>query len=744
MGGASRRPHDRLIGVWTIANLWAYIAVGALLVLFGSTAFAQGPIDQTPVLISADEITYDETLAIVKASGNVEVSQAGRVLLADTISYNQRTTVVTASGNVTLMEPNGDVLFADFVELTDDMREGFIRDVRILLSDRSRLAAASGLRSGGRKTLFRKAVFSPCELCRQDPTRAPLWQLKAVEVEHDQTEKVIRYRDAWMEMFGVPVMYMPYFEHPDPTVERKSGLLAPTIGSSDILGLTYQQPYHWAIGPDRDATFAPIFTTKMGVAMAGDYRHLFESGRLDIRASGTVADRVNSDGVVEEDSFRGHIDSTLRYDLTDIWRAGADVQLASDDTYMRVYKFSNERTLTSRAFAEGFKGRDYLAINNYYFQGLRATDRQSESPIILPLVDYNFVSEPGVGGGRYTFDGNLLALTRRDGRDSRRISTVTGWELPFTSPLGDIYTFGARLQADAYWVQGVDPNSNDPNPQGRKVDEVTGRFFPQVSANWRYPWGRSTGSIHQIIQPMTQVVLAPNGSNPDEIPNEDSLDFEFDDTNLFSLNRFPGRDRVDSGSRVDYGLKWSASGEEGGYANAFLGQSYRFARQSDGPAGSGIEEKLSDVVGRVQFVPLQDLDLTYRTRLDKDDFSFRRNEIGVHAGPPILDLDLRYALVKSVPVQSEFGNREELTWRLGSRLSRYWSVFGGQRIDLEANETRQSRIGIDYRDECFVIQGVVERNFFSDREIEPETAFFITVSFKYLGEFSSGGIGNSR
>ncbi len=707
-------------------------------------ALAQDLDTEMPALISADELTYDENLAVVTAKGNVEVAQGERVLLADTVTFNQRTEVVTASGNITLMEPSGEILFADFVELTDDMREGFIRDIRVLLTDRSRLAAANGLRSGGRKTVFRKGVFSPCELCREDPTRAPLWQLKAVEIEHDQEEKVIIYRDAWMEMFGVPVMYLPYFEHPDPTVERKSGFLAPTFGSSEILGTTFQQPYYWAIGTNRDATIAPIITGKQGIVMTGRYRHLFPDAELQLRGSGTIADRTRSDGTIKTDSFRGHIDSSIRYDLTDTWRAGADIQRSTDDTYMRIYNFSDDRTLTSRAFAEGFNGRNYLSANAYAYQGLRATDIQSETPIILPLVDYNFVSEPGAAGGRYTFDGDFLILTRDDGRDSRRISTITAWELPYNSEFGEVYTFTAQVQADGYWVNGVAPGSNEVNPSGETENEVTGRMFPQLAANWRYPWVRSSGSVHQVVQPMAQVVLAPNGSNPNVIPNEDSLDFEFDDTNLFSLNRFAGRDRIDPGSRVDYGLKWTAHGEEGGFVSAFLGQSYRFNEPGVFAVGSGVSDDLSDLVGRVQIAPTHEIDLTYRTRLDKDDFSARRNEVDLTIGPPALNLNLDYTFVASEPGESEFGNREELNWTVSSKFSRYWSVFGSHLIDIDESETLQARFGLTYHDECFLITGVAERNFFSDREIEPEDAFFVSVVFKHLGGVSTTGVDSGQ
>ena len=550
---------------------------------------------------------------------------------------------------------------------------------------------------------------------------------------------MIRYRDAWMEIFGIPIFYTPYFEHPDPTVERKSGLLAPTFGSSDILGTTYQQPYFWVIGPDKDATIAPILTTNQGVTVAGEYRQLLRDGRIDLRGSLGLSNRTESDGTIDEDVLRGHIDSTARFDINKAWRWGVDAQRATDDTYLRIYNFSSERTLTSRAFVEGFNGRNYLAVNSYLYQGLRSTDINDELPIIFPLAEYSYMSDPGIAGGKYTLDASLLALTRVEGRDSRRVSVRLGWELPYTGPAGDVYNLVARVQSDGYWVDGVDPNSDEVNPTGPTESGLTGRIFPQLALQWRYPWVRNSGTMHQVVEPMAQVVIAPTGSNPGEIPNEDSLDFEFDDTNLFSLNRFTGVDRVDPGTRVDYGLKWTITGDKGGWASAFVGQSYRLETDSVIAAGSGVEDNFSDFVGRIEIKPTYALGLRYRFRFDKDDFSVRRNELDLQVGPPALNLNLGYTLIDTAPQTNEFGDREELNWTLNSRLSRYWSAFGGQRIDLVENITLQSRIGLVYADECFYIQAVFERSKFSDREIEPEDSVFVNIVFKYLGGVSSAG-----
>ena len=700
------------------------------------------PSPDIPALIQAQEISFDENLGIVVAKGNVEITQNDRVLQADSVSYNMRSDVVTASGNVRLVEPSGEIIFAEFAEVTGDLREAFIRDIRILMTDNSRLAGANGQRTEGNFTEVNKGVFSPCELCRDDPIRPPLWQLKAERVIHDQEDQTVRYHDAWLEIYGVPVAYTPYFEHPDPTVQRKTGFLAPTFGRSERLGFTAQTPFFWNISPDRDLTIAPIFTTDESAVFVGTYREAFSNGELEFTGSATVADREDKVGEIDRSVFRGHVEAFGRFDIDDTWRIGFDANRASDDTYLRVYKFSDEGDLTSRLFAEGFRGRNYLSVNNFLYQGLQDGDDDGETPIVSPLIDYNFLSQPLFWDSTFSLDTNLLVLTRTDGRDSNRLSMEGGWRLPFTGPLGDRYEISALLTADGYWVNDNDPNSEEVNPPGDTKDYFTGRVVPRLALNWRYPFVQVNPGFSQIVEPIAQVVLAPDGGNPRKIPDEDSVDFEFDDTNLFSINRFAGTDRVDPGQRVDYGLKWSIMGDDGAYGTAFIGQSYRFedVDQDDlFPEDSGVEDQLSDVVGRVELRPRKFLDLTYRFRADKDTFSLKRSEIGAKVGPEALNVNATYTFIDAFDSGDEvIDQREELKVRLNSRIGRYWSLFASHRRDIERDEILSWEAGIAYEDECFTVRGAFERSFFNDRDVEQEDAFFVNVSFKHLGGVGGG------
>ena len=747
-------------GIRTTDGLFVSVAAtitAATLLLWAGTAPAQTLIDtprpgatgiseDRPALITADELVYEDELGIITASGNVEIAQDRSVLLADSVSYNQNTEVVVASGNVSLLNENGDVYFSEYAELTGDLQEGFVQGIRALMSDGiTRVAASRGIRTDGNRTLFEDTVYTPCPLCRRNPDKPPIWQLSARKVIHDQEAQEVRYRDATLDVFGVPVFYMPYFEHPDPTVNRKSGLLTASWRSSDFLGFQATLPYFWVIDDNIDATITPTFTEQQNPYLNLEYRHRFPSGSLEVRGSGTFADRENRDGEIDEDRFRGHIDANGRFTLNSRWRTGFNVFRVSDDTYDQLYDLDVPETRArteSNAFVEGFSGRNYFAANTFSYQSLRSEEDDDIQPLILPEFDFNYVSQPMVANSLLTADANLLYLTRQKGRRMARASLVTGWTLPYTSDWGDVWTFRTSLQTDGYWTEGNDPdNPEDLDPQAGENAETAFRAFPQASLEWRYPWAVQSGGWEQIIEPVAQFVAGPNGNwfNRGEIPNEDSLSFEFDDTTLFAPNRFSGLDRVDPGVRADYGLQYSLYTGTETFSQVFVGQSWRLNDTDVFAEGSGIEgDGASDIVGRVIFSPISELYTAYRFRLDQETLDAEFQEVTASLGTPKLRLGLDYTFTAEQEREGGFDERETATLSLSSRLSRNWFARGSITQDLAADELQTARVARTYSDECLLLSLSAERRNFDDRDIQSDTRFLLTIGLAQLGQFETG------
>ncbi|HYI68938.1 MAG TPA: LPS assembly protein LptD, partial [Skermanella sp.] len=593
-----------------------------------------------PVLLNADELTYDETLGIVIASGDVELSQGDRLLLADRVTYNEKTSVVTATGNIRLLEPSGDVIFADYSELTNDLAQGFVQQVRVLLTDNSRVAGTEAERTDqGRYMRINRAVYSPCNLCESDPTRAPLWQLRANRVVHDKEEKEIVYRDARLEMFGIPVLYTPYFAHPDPSVDRKSGFLSPVFGYGGNLGTFGAAPYYWTIAPDKDLTLTPLFSTEDGVQMRAEWRQRFESGRILLDGSIVNADRKTSSGAVKEDEWRGHLFGNGLFDLNDTWRTGFNLEKTSDRSYLRRYRISGEDILTSRAFVEGFRGRNYAVANAYQFDDLR--ENSENEPFVIPMAQAQLLGEPdSVLGGRWSLDLGLVGLQRSEGQDTQRASVEAGWRREFMADTGFITTVSGSLRSDAYYVTDY---IRDDDPTGMETTDTELRLFPQGQVTVRYPVARQIGSVQHVVEPIVSLTSSPVLEDQDDIPNEDSQDIELSPTNLFRANRFPGVDRLDSGTRVTYGVNTGVYGFGGGFSEFFLGQSYQLSNNDDAAlVASGLGKDYSDIVGRIRVSPGPYLDLQYDFQLAEEDLEAQVQQFRVSAGVPILRAGANY------------------------------------------------------------------------------------------------------
>ena len=725
-------------------GLLAALLVAAVLSLPAWGAAAQEPgvedAGATPdsqAVISADEIAYDEAQDTVIANGNVEIAHGERILLAETVRYDQRNDAVVASGNVVLLEPSGEVIFADYVELSDELRSGIVENIRILLADDSRFAANGARRIDGRKTIMKRAVFSPCKVCEDEPDRAPLWQLKASTIVHDQESRNIQYTNAWLELFGIPVAYSPYLMHPDPTVERRSGLLVPQFGTSTVFGGYARLPLFLAFNDSIDATVEPIVPVEEQPILALEYRQHFNSGLVEISGSGTRADREigdpNSPTIIEDDN-RGHLFAMGHFDISDDWRWGFDYQRASDPTYLDRYEFFGDPgdTLESNLFVEGFHGRTYSAGNVFGFQDLGPADPEDE-PLVAPILDHNYVGEADSIGGRWTFDTDLRSHMRRNGGpNTRRLSLKGGYMIPFVADFGLVTTVSASVQADGYHFDRIVVD-------GQAEDNVTaGRAVPRMAIEWRYPLVRGTGGIRQLIEPVAAVIAAPNNGNPREILEEDSVVVELDDTNLFSEDQIPGMDRADLGQRAVYGLKLGLFGERGGRMTAFAGQSYRVPNDSNEALTTDLRGGQSDYVGRLEVVPNKYLDLLYRYRLSERDLDLLRSELGVTMGPPAFRLTGDYIFIASEASGGTFPDREELKAEFTSQLTDFWSLGVNTRRDLTpTGGPLEHGAQMTYEDECFKLELTYRRNFTDSIDIEKSTTVSLQLVFKSLGNISA-------
>lgn len=689
-------------------------------------------------LFSAEEVQFDQDLGLIVAKGHVEISQGDEILVADVVTYNQHTDTATASGHVALMEPSGDVVFADYAELRDNFKNGFVKDVRILLSDRSRLAGNTARRANGTRMEIRRGVYSPCDLCKSDPTRAPVWQIRAERIVDDKELQKIEYYDAEMDIDGVPIMWIPYFTSPDPSVKRQSGFMPATVGYNPNLGFHLETPYYWAISPDKDMTIAPLITSEAGVVLIDQYRERFANGTIDLQGSvgfGTPPIGINTAGqeVVENGTIRGNILGTGEFDLNDDWRATFSVDRSSDITYLLRYSLpSGQDYLPTYGTLEYFRPNAYANITAMGFQTLLPGVPQISMPYAAPVADYMYVIQPDKLGGQLILSGNALDLINPGGISERRLSGSATYARPFDGVIGDRFELRVSMRGDGYYSTDLPDLAAGPMAT---QDAFAARFFPQASLLWRYPWVRHEGHYTELIEPMVMAVAAPDTGNYSKIPNQDSQAFEFDDSDLFVANRFSGYDLVDTGQRVDYGLRGGIYADNGASMRFLVGQSYAFQTDPEFLPGSGLTERFSDVVGRVVLTPFDSLNLIYRFRAAGDDLAMRVQEVAAQLGPQRLNLRLSYTQLSALADYPEQVSRTEVGVGLQVGITENWSADLQEIRDFTNDANILSGVGVTYRDECLSVTGSVGQSGIQIGDVKPGVSVLLTFVFKNLGEF---------
>ncbi len=707
-----------------------------------------------PLYLQADELIYNNRGDSVVARGNVEIYYNDYILTSDEVVYNQSAGTLHAVGNVVLKEPNGNIVRADRYTLTDDFRDGFVQSLSIVAKDDTRIAAERAIRREGNVTEFINGRFTPCKSKDGMP---PLWCISAERVIHNQQDATITYYDAQFEVFGVPILYTPYFQHADPSVKRKSGFLMPQIGTSDAFGYSTTIPYYFALAPNYDFTFYPTYMTRQGVLWQGDWRHRTANGQYHIKLAGIDQDanQLPSD-ITDRDQFegwRGSIETKGLFSLSSWWSAGWDVTIESDDAFRRFYKLDNILLTdrVNRGFLVGQSDRNYFGLNVYQLGGLLFNDPPESNSWVHPIIDYNYVAADPIFGGELRWDTNVLSLVQKNDssvpgqQEMNRVITELNWRRRLTDAIGITYTPFGHLRGDVYQLKDY------LNPQsGLPVDGSTslarGLAFGGVTV--AYPWVANSSRGSHVIEPIGQIIGRQNSVRQDDLPDEDAQSLVFDDTNLFETTKFSGYDRIETGSRANVGLQYTFQANRGGYARVLVGQSFHLS--GDNPYAdpgideegnpvftpdNGLETNRSDYILGVYIAPSEFFRVISQSRFNEDDFALRRQDASAIIAYGPFSSTATYSFESNALAAGFTDPQQDLLASLNMAITEHWSITGGVRYDIDEREMLQNVVQVRYGDECFVLTASYTDNRFENDEIADGKTLMLRFELKHLGAF---------
>ncbi len=698
-----------------------------------------------PMLLQANEMVYDNENSKITAKGNVEIYYGDYTLLADRVVYDQAANTLTAEGNVSIKDPDGAVITADHITLTDDFRDGFIDTLKLVTKDDTRIVAASATRQAGNVTVFENGWFTPCKICEEDPSKPPTWRIRAKKITHRRDEATITYNNASFDFFGVPILWVPWFQSADPTVKRKSGFLMPSYGNSNVLGTTVMVPYYFALADHYDFTFAPMYTSQAGTLLQGVWRQRLSSGGYSIDLAG-VFDKGTVDAPTDG-NFRGSINTQGKFALNPYYGWGWDIIGETDDTFRRFYNLDSKikTDRVDQVYLEGLHDRNYLSTRFYSTQSLLFTDQPFSDATVYPIVDYDYIVNKPILGGELSFNSNAMAFSNKDGVDSDRLIAEANWRRQMIDGIGQVYTPFAQLRGDLYNVGGVLDNTTLNGSEGLVTKDPTNWFIARGDAvagfEYRYPFVATTGSVTHVFEPIGQIIARPDTLGDQQaIPNEDALSLVFDDTLLFDTDKFSGYDRIETGTRANVGVRYTAQLASGSYARTVFGESYQIAGQNayDNAfyATSGLATAASDYVGGLYLQAASNLAFSAQSRFNQETFNIERTDLGSSANYGPVTLAVNYADVTAEAGLALGQTRQEVLTSGILALTQDWSLLGNLRYDLETNLMITDGLGLRYQDDCFMLSVTYQQSRIKDQDIVPEQRFLVNFTLKYLGSYA--------
>lgn len=730
----------------------ALLAMGTTTVLGQDIVVTDEASEQ--VVFQADDVARADEASPIIASGNVRASFGGRLLTAERVVYDPGTDVVTAYGGVAIYEADGTPFFADEVTLTGDLADGVATNFSALLESDSRLAASSAVRRRDGRNELNNAVYTACEVCADDGDGiTPTWQIKALRVTQDTEDDVIRFRNAVIEVLGVPVFYTPYVQVPDPSVKRQSGFLFPRFGTSSRRGFEVEVPYYLAISDHQDITFNPKVMSSLGILTQGEYRvRTFDAGAVIQAGVISTSDEVLATAPPGEiPDLRGHVFASAFKELPDGWRAQADINLTSDDDYLQFYDVAPQGSLRDgldvirpdRLVSEvSFARRTdstLTDISAITFQSQRSEDDDDFQADALPRITHQ--RDYDVLGGEVRLLGNFLYLNRTAGLDTTRAVATATYERAYTTRGGHRLRGFAELRGDVYRFEDADLGVEGCNvddgadafdlcsrtlPRDASDDGfTTAHLLPTVGAEWSYPLAKTTDRATYIVEPRAQLVVSPETDFGRDVFNEDGQFFQFDDVTLFDWSKGTGFDLFEDGQRLNVGVSGTAVYTNGLTVSGLIGQQFRaqgtdaFAedravRATDPVTGepvviertvndTGLGGTTSDYVGNLDIRYGSRFAMTNRFRFDEDDLTLNRGESTLRARFGDFSTSLSYLRVERQDITA-VGERDEfLTASLAYQLDDHWTIGGGFREDLEAGETTARNLLLRYRDQCTLL-----------------------------------------
>ena len=678
---------------------------------------------ELPIDFEAQSITIDNDKNIMIATGEIKLSRDNNTLTADKIVYNQITGEATAFGNVIFKTRDGIEHKSETMKLENNFSYAIAKPIISQFSQKARFSADSGEYEDKKVTIFDKSNFSPCD-CDYEEGESPIWDLRATKSIHNLETKTITHNNVRMHVLGFPIFYLPILQHPDWSVNRRTGFLVPTLIYSKDKGLTTTIPFFKVLGSTNDIEYRVTNFQFRGQAVETVYRQKFLESDLNVELiTGQLETfREKSENV-------GAIDANFNSNVGKGWNIETKLSRSSQDTFLRRYGYNNSQTLKSEVSAQKILNNKFFKVNASDLQGLGPDDTEDKEPSILPSIYYENIKEGFYPGQIIKTELSALKLDNDESNEMVRWTSLFG----ITQQK---QTFGGYLNGEINLL-GNYYDIQERNQNNSKLTEF-GQSNIILSSWWNKPIGTNLGDIYGIIEPKIKATFIGGTDRTDEVPNRDSSDFRIDEANMFLTNRFQGKDFILPGSHIDIGLSGITENSFIGDISGFTGVSYTTSGESAKGLTTEETEDISDYVASLTISTPLNVEISWSGRADSNDFEL--NESRTSASYNIEGTTISFLhnqLSKGYFLAAE-DDREEAYLNIIQKINDDFVISANQVWDLSSGETKKdkSEISLNWNggtQNCLAISLNFKRDPYADRDVKKISEVQLLLNFKYLG-----------
>ncbi|MDP4708578.1 MAG: LPS assembly protein LptD [Rickettsiaceae bacterium] len=679
--------------------------------LLGLTSFAKGAIPAgAGALMKATEVHYDAKKDTITARGDIFIQMDNYTVSADKIHYRLKEDEIFAEGNIKITDENNHIIHGERAIFKDKLKRGVVEEFIVKFDQNSILVARLANRLDDKHITLDKAVFTPCEI---NCGNKPIWQLSAGHTNIDYEKQKITYKHVFFEVYGVPIMYLPYFRHPTPSAPAQSGILAPKIKQNDFI-----LPFYFRPKSNLDFTISPRLAKNYTI-FEGELRHKVKLGQYEVHGSyGNPSYTKTKDGKMSKNSRPGRYHVFSKGDFSkDKINYGFDIKRASDKAYLINYHEIYDSYLTSSIYTNTIDGRDYFALEGFAFQDLRSdkvklgtgVGSKLKTPFILPSVrTQNIYSLNDAESLLFNVRNNTIAYNEPNRQLAR-----TSLDLELMNNLitnnGHMMSFTFANRGDLYWTNFLDPNTVN------EKEKIWYRNIPEFRTRWRYPLAKTISNKSTIVLEPTAMVVLGKKYEPrfKKFELVDPTKNELSENNIFNGNSFSGIDAHDYGNRFSYGLNSSLMSEHL-YVNTFLGQLlYK---------DNAIEKGNADYVGNISVDVDNSFELYYRFRKNNM-LKAIRDEVGMNANFEKLTANAIFTELHNVSqyfakegFEPEQDKASQLSFNVNYLLRPNLWIGASTNLDVASTPVKVlvRSIRVTYLFDCVSINGAITDNFLQD------------------------------